>query len=507
MLKGGGRKKENCVAFVIENIIKDVILDNLQDSKAIKTNRGADKMKVALYPRVSGHEQEDNYSIPEQIDRMKKYCEARDWMVYKIYTDSGYSGANTERPGLQEMIKDVENGKVDMVLVYKLDRLSRSQKDTLFLIEDIFDKHGVAFTSMTENFDTSTPFGKAILGVLAVFAQLEREKIKERTMMGKDSRAQEGKWHGSKWVPIGYDYTDGHLIPNEYEVMQIKEIADLFLKGTPLRTIERIVTQKGYKHKYGEWDTKAIRRVLQNPVYIGLIKNRDKLYKGIHTAIFDQKTFDEIQNLMKQRKEIYGSAKPHKTLLGGIVYCKNCGGKYARQNLNGIYYYVCYSRSKKMKKMIKDPTCKNKNYRMEVLEGAILSEIRQLAVDPAKITQVREHKPVSNVKEKIKSINSEIAKIDTQISKMMDLYALGTIDLDVISDKVAELNSTKTALSKERDSMDITTTEAEMTNEEIRNLASLMTEDLPLEDKRNIVQSLIYYIEIDEENIIIHWKF
>ena len=140
-------------------------------------------MRVALYPRVSGHEQEDNYSIPEQIERMKKYCESRDWMVYKIYTDSVQTGATMDRPGLQSMIKDIENGKIDMVLVYKLDRLSRSQKDTLYLIEDVFDKHDAGFTSMTENFDTSSPFGKAVLGVLAVFAQLERDKITERTTM------------------------------------------------------------------------------------------------------------------------------------------------------------------------------------------------------------------------------------------------------------------------------------------------------------------------------------
>ena len=89
----------------------------------------------------------------------------------------------------------------------------------------------------------------------------------------------------------------------------------------------------------------------------------------------------------------------------------------------------------------------------------------------------------------------------------MDLYALGTIDLDVISDKVAELNNTKTALSKERDSLDIPTTDAVLTAEEIRGIASLMSDDLPIEDRRNIVQSLIYYIEIDEDNIIIHWKF
>jgi site-specific DNA recombinase len=464
-------------------------------------------MRVGLYPRVSGHEQEDNYSIPDQIDRMKKYCESRDWMVYKIYTDSGYSGSNMDRPGLQDMIRDVENGKLDMVLVYKLDRLSRSQKDTLFLIEDVFQKNNVSFTSITENFDTSTPFGMAMMGILAVFAQLERSKITERTMNGKDSRAREGKWHGSKWVPIGYDY-DGLLMPNEYEAMQVREIADLFLKGTPVRTIARMVTEKGYRHKYGEWEAKTIRRVLQNPVNIGLIKNRDKWYKGIHDPILDQRTFDAIQELMEKRREQYGTAKPHQSLLGGLIYCKHCGGRYARQSYNGKFYaYMCYSRSKKMKKMIKDPNCKNKNYKIEVLEAAILSEIHQLAIDPERIEQVRENRPVSDMTEKIKSITSEIAKIDTQISKMMDLYALGTIDLDVISEKVSELNKTKTALSKELETLNVPDDKDVMTDEQVRSIAALMKDDLPLEDKRNIVQSLIYYIEIDEDDVSIHWKF
>ena len=463
-------------------------------------------MRVGLYPRVSGHEQEDNYSIPEQIERMKKYCESRDWMVYKIYTDSGYTGSNMERPGLQDMIKDCKSGKLDMVLVYKLDRLSRSQRDTLFLIEDVFDKNGVGFTSMTENFDTSTPFGKAILGVLAVFAQLEREKIKERTMIGKDSRAKEGKWHGGKWVPIGYDFVDGMLYVNEYEALQVRTIADLFLKGTPVRTIERLMTGKGYKHKHGEWDAKTIRRVLSNPVYIGMIKNRDTWYKGLHDPILDKKTFDAIQDLMEKRRKQYGAAKPHQSLLGGILYCKKCGARYARQSYNGIFSYMCYSRSKKMKKMIKDPNCKNMNYRMEVLEQGILDELRKLAIDPNRVEEVRENRPVSDVSEKIKAITSEIAKIDTQISKVMDLYALGTIDLDVISDKVSSLNEQKTALSKELDSMNIPEQET-MTTQEVMDIASLMKDDMPLEDKRNIVQSLIYYIEIDDDDVIIHWKF
>lgn len=466
-------------------------------------------MRVALYPRVSGHEQEDNYSIPEQIERMKKYCESRDWMVHKIYTDSGYSGSNMDRPGLQSLIKDSESGKFDMVLVYKLDRLSRSQKDVLYLVEDVFDKHGVFFSSMTENFDTSTPFGKAILGILAVFAQLEREQIKERTMMGKDSRAQEGKWHGSKWIPIGYDYEEGLLKPNEYESMQVREVADLFLKGTPVRTIANMMTEKGYLHKYGEWEAKTIRRVLQNPVNIGLIKNRDRLYPGIHEAILEQQTFDEIQVLMNERKEKYGTTyKPYTTLLGGILYCKHCGAKYTKQsNGDGIDYYTCYSRSKKVKRMVKDPNCKNKNYRRLDLDYVVIEAITSLAINPDFIDQARDNKPKNNVDDKIKAITSEIEKINSQISKMMDLYSMGSIDLDMISGKVDEFNKTKTALQKELDSLDAPESD-EMTVKEIQDLATLMNDEaLDLTDKRNIIQSLIYYIEIDEEDILIHWKF
>ena len=465
-------------------------------------------MRVGLYPRVSGHEQEDNYSIPEQIDRMKKYCESKDWMVYKIYTDSVYTGSNMDRPGLQDMIKDCENGKLDMVLVYKLDRLSRSQKDTLYLIEDVFEKNNVGFTSMTENFDTSTPHGKFIIGILSVFAQLEREKIKERTMMGKDSRAQEGRWHGGSIVPIGYDYVDNHLVINEYEAMQLREIADLFLKGTPIRTIERIVTEKGYRHKHGTWAASPIRRLLASPLYIGKIKHRDKLYDGLHEPIFDQKTFDAMQDLLKERREQFGTTRKHQSLLGGIMYCKRCGARYARQSYNGKFYaYMCYSRSKKMRKLIKDPNCKNTNHKVEVLEPAIIEEIRKLAIDPNRVEELRENRPVTDMSEKIKAINSEIEKIESQISKLMDLYALGTIDLSAISDKVAALNSTKTALTKELNSLSVPAKDDVMTTEQVMEIASLWDDDLPLDDKRNIVQSLIYYIEIDGDDVTVHWKF
>ena len=142
-------------------------------------------MNVGIYIRVSTLEQaEGGYSISEQTDRLKLFCEAKGWTVANVYTDPGYTGSNTDRPALTRLIDDVKNNRLEMVLVYKLDRLSRSQKDTLYLIEDVFLKNKVEFVSMNENFDTTTPFGRAMIGILSVFAQLEREQIKERMAMG-----------------------------------------------------------------------------------------------------------------------------------------------------------------------------------------------------------------------------------------------------------------------------------------------------------------------------------
>ena len=153
------------------------------------------KKRVFLYVRVSTLEQaNEGYSIKEQESRLRAYAESKDYQVVKVYTDAGQTGANLNRPAMQEMIKNITS--VDLVLVYKLDRLSRSQKDTLYLIEDVFLKNGVDFASLNESFDTSTPFGRAMIGILSVFAQLEREQIKERTHTGRIGRAKEGYYHG-----------------------------------------------------------------------------------------------------------------------------------------------------------------------------------------------------------------------------------------------------------------------------------------------------------------------
>ena len=474
-------------------------------------------MRVALYPRVSGHLQEENYSIPEQIQRMQQYCLAKEWTVYKTYTDSGFSGGGLDRPGLQAMIADIEAGKIDMVLVYKLDRLSRSQKDTLYLIEDVFEANGVAFTSMTENFDTSTPFGKAILGVLSVFAELERSRIRERTMMGQEARALEGKHHGGRWIAIGYDLNDeGELVVNEYEKMQLHFAAEKILAAGPsaqLRTICDEMNAKGFRHKGaqggdGTWNPKTLKRALSNPAIIGKSKYKDTYVEGIHDPIMNYTMFADLQLIFSQRGEMYGTKyKAHKSLLGGIIYCTHCGAKYTRTaNGAGKAWYACYSRCKKGgPKMVKDPNCKNIYHRTEELDSFIIDEIKKMSLSPEYIEELRERKPVNDNAEKVKTIRSKIEGIDKQISKLMDLYAIGSMPIEMISGKVTELDKTKKALEAELDSLEIP--KNKMSTQMIMDIASCLDENSTLEEQRAVVSKLIHHIDIDNDNVYIHCKF
>ena len=147
------------------------------------------KIRVIIYIRVSTQEQaREGYSVNEQRERLIKYCEAMGWEIVEVYIDPGYSGGGMDRPGLKALIRRVEEGGIDKVVVYKLDRLSRSQLDTLYLIEKVFLANNTDFISMTENFSTNTPLGRAMIGFLAVFAQLEKDKINERTIMGKEEK-------------------------------------------------------------------------------------------------------------------------------------------------------------------------------------------------------------------------------------------------------------------------------------------------------------------------------
>lgn len=490
--------------------------------KLKKDIQARNTLRVALYIRVSSKEQVEGYSIGEQEERLKKYAEAMGWEIYKIYIDPGYSGGSTNRPGLQTMLDDVKAGKVDKVVVYKLDRLSRSQKDTLTLIEDDFLAYDVDFVSMSENFDTSTPFGRAMIGILAVFAQLEREQIRERMEMGREARIKKGYYHGSNRNAIGYDYIDGDLIINEYESMIVKEIFSLYNSGVSIHKISDILNERGLNHRYGLWIPQTIKRLMQNRTYLGEVRYKgDNWYPGLHTAIIDKKTFDIANARMEKNRENFfknnESFGKHTSILGGLIVCSHCGGKYGKctsgklKDGSRYSYYTCYSKSKKMKSRIMDPNCKNKTYRMEELDEIIFSEIRKLKTDPDYIYEIRSEKPVVELKEDPRIlIEQEISELKETISNYMDLYALKKVlTLDQVDEKISPLTERVNKLEIELDSLEIDEDDA-LTEKETIEILDSFEEILDrgnFEEIRLTVTSLINSIDIDNEDITIHWNF
>jgi site-specific DNA recombinase len=477
-------------------------------------------MKVIIYVRVSTADQaKEGYSIPEQLERLKKYCEAMDWTIVETFIDPGYSGGSLDRPGLKDMIRFIKAEKVDKVVVYKLDRLSRSQKDTLYLIEDVFLNNNTDFVSMNENFDTSTPFGRAMIGILAVFAQLEREQIKERMTMGREARAKQGYYTGStEQSPIGYEYINGELVVNEYEKMLVNEVFKLFLQGTPIKTIGDTLNKRGYTHRYGDWTNHTIGRLLRNRHYIGEVRFADKWYPGRQESIVDIDIFEKAQVLLKYREDNRKSDNKHTTYLGGFIWCKKCGARYHpqfwyRPDLGNTKQrvYCCYSRSKKMKNMIVDPNCKNKNYKADELEKIVFDEIRKLSLDPNYLDEVKN----SFVKDdesddKVLLLKREISELSDQISNYMDLYSIKRLSLSEVDAKIEPLTERRAKLEEELDRLTEDNDENNLSDSEVIRLVNSFGDLLDngnLEEVRFAISTLIKKIEIDEDDITIYWNF
>lgn len=421
-------------------------------------------MHVAIYVRVSTLEQaEEGYSIEEQIDTLKKFCEVKKWTVTKVYSDPGFSGSNIERPGLSNLIKDAKNQYFDTVLVYKLDRLSRSQKDTLYLIEDVLGVNDISFVSLNENFDTATPFGKAMIGILAVFAQLEREQIRERMTMGKVGRAKSGKAMSWRWTAFGYRYPDDgsrdtyEIVPLEAKIVQ--QIYDDYLNGISITKLKDKLNDEGHICKEIPWSYRTIRQCLANPVYAGYTTWKDQIFKGNHEPIISKEKFSLVQEQIKIRqKEAYkrnNNPRPFqsKYMLSGIMRCGLCGASFEvmlgnkRKDGTRLKKYKCHSRSSKRHNitMKKDPNgCNSPFYMMEELEYTVLSEIEKLRIEPVIIKDLAKAESGEDIKE----LKNRIISLDKQLEKIVTLYLDEEIPKKVLEPKKKRIVEEKDALRK-----------------------------------------------------------
>ncbi|MCL2106058.1 MAG: recombinase family protein [Oscillospiraceae bacterium] len=298
-------------------------------------------METGIYVRVSTEEQaQEGYSIRAQEQKLKDFARIKDWSIFKIYTDEGISGKNiTERPAINEMIADIRSGLVQNVVVYKIDRLTRSTADLIYLV-DLFNEQDCAFNSLSESIDTQTASGRMFLKIIGIFAEFERENIIERTKLGLDKKVKEGYSLCTNVSSYGYTREKGQKIQtiNEQEAEIVKDIFDMYVsQGMSLMAIAKhlnilkIPTKKGFT-----WTGSNVGRLLSNHNFIGNVRHHVRSgksacqYEGQHEAIISEELFDEAQKLLEKNLKAGKTKKPREdNYFCGILICAKCGRRLA----------------------------------------------------------------------------------------------------------------------------------------------------------------------------------
>lgn len=452
-------------------------------------------MKVALYARVSTEQQIENYSIPLQRERIKAFCLSKGWDDVKEYVDAGYSGSHLNRPALEQLQKDIKNKKVNVVIVYRLDRLSRSQHDTLFLIEELFLPNNVEFISLSETLDTSTAFGRAAIGVLSVFAQLERETINDRLWScHRNMVRDEGLWSGSAAnVPYGYTRLNrGELVVNEEERKHIRRIFEEYVHLKSYAKVHRKLESEGFPKVRNN----RMIRILQNRLYLGEVSFAGEWFKGSHEPIISPELFHQAQEVHeKYRTKSYGMVK--NKVFTGKVFCGHCGEEYRpyaiRYKLSTGESVTRHDMMCKRRRLPSryDSKCFNRIMKREDFEKEIFDRLHRLGTS-------------GEIELSPKAINYEkqIERIDKKINKLLDLYMDDRLSKTSLDAKLANLNAQKKELLAQVE-------EAEYEESEIEQFIKNGIPNLfecDLDTQTAMVDLFIHKIVVKEDGLQIIWN-
>lgn len=433
--------------------------------------------------------QVEGYSIDAQKELLVNFAKSKEFDSYEFYIDGGFSGKDLNRPSIQNLINDVKNKKIDCVIVYKLDRISRSQRDTLFLIEEVFNKYNVGFISIRENFDTTSPFGKAMIGILSVFAQLERETILERTRLGLKKRAEAGLWRGGGKIPFPYDYDKekGILVPNHEKVTVLNKMISLYLGGKSFNKIATIVGM----------DESLVEKRILSITNTGKVPYKGEIFDGCHEPVVSEETYQEIIRMNKMRSK---TRTARHYLLSGKIYCGQCGAKYRYQKWGQRIICYCYSQQKSKPKFIKNPNCKNKRVDSFEIEDAVLEQIFMMSLDEKKLEDTFSLASVSEIDE----LQNRFVKITKQIENLLNCISEG-IDIVEIKDKLKTLQIEREKIQKELDVAKTSNEKIETTKNMVLNLRTFWNM-MTFEEQRLVIECIIDKIVIDNNNLKIYYK-
>ena len=502
-------------------------------------------MYDAIYTRQSV-EKIDSISIESQLEYCKYETRGN---PYKQYTDKGYSGKNTNRPAFEEMLADMERGEVSRVIVYKLDRISRSILDFANMME-AFQKYNVEFVSSTEKFDTSTPIGRAMLNICIVFAQLERETIQKRVTDAYYSRCKKGLYMGGR-IPYGFAKMDTVInriktsmyisVPEESE--QIKLMYSLYANSeNSLGDIVTYFNENGIKHmRGGMWSTARISDMLRNPVYVkadadvyeffrsqgaNVINpvsdftgyNACYLYKGTisttrkqcdltdkeivlapHQGIVSSQDWIQCRMRCLNNRQSTKTCKPKNSWLVGKVKCGKCGYglTIAKANTKWHRYFICAT-----KLATEGSKCGGTGGTVyaDVLEDYMLEAIRKRLSEFQTLSKQTENR----ISPKVNENKIRISQIDREIDDLLSKVAgANEILMQYINDKIETLDGERKRLQEE--TLSFTHNPTENSLGIISNHVKKW-EDATFEDRQSVVDVLVKVIHIADGNIEITWN-
>ncbi len=389
-------------------------------------------VRCAIYTRKSvarGLEQEFN-SLDAQREACAQYIasqRAAGWRALpESYDDGGFTGATLERPAFQRLLADVDAGAVDVVVVYKVDRLSRSLLDFARVMERL-DKAGASFVAVTQNFSTADAIGRLTLNLLMSFAEFEREMIGERTRDKIAAARRRGQWTGGA-APLGYEIVDKKLVALEAEAALVREVFELYVAHRSALVVARRLNDSGRRTRQRvsssgrlkpgrEWTKQTVLYTLRNPLYAGWIPYDDELYEGQHEAIVDRAVFEQVRALLAGHRRPAEAPRNPDYVLRGLLRCGGCGAAMTpgstRKGARQYRYYRCVTRDKRGR-----GACPRGPVSAEQVEAALVDQLRRAAAESPDLPRALERRLRERVDGERARLEAERAQLPARLAQL-----------------------------------------------------------------------------------------
>src|SRR5271165_1172099 len=420
--------------------------------RATRQNSSERRMvRAAIYTRKSSEEglDQDFNSLDAQREAAEAFVKSQaheGWIcLADKFDDGGYTGGNMERPALKRLMADIAAGKIDVIVVYKFDRLSRSLLDFTKMLE-VFEKNNCAFVAFTQQINSATPMGRLMMNVLMSFAQFEREMVSERTRDKIAAARRKGKWSGGHPI-LGYDVDPDNLklVVNEVEAAKVQTIFELYLEYEGLIPVIRELDRRGWMNK--RWVTRkgvdiggkpftktSLHKLLTNVAYVGKVRYKTEVHEGEHDGIIGTDVWQRVQAILKRNGVSGGALVRNKfgALLKGLVRCVSCNcamtPAHTTRNQNRRYrYYTCSSAQKRGWN-----TCPSKSVPAAQLEQIILQQIRRIGLDPELVAETfaqaeaQANRRISDLENERRSLERDLSGWDLDVRTLT--AQMGTSD-------------------------------------------------------------------------------